>query len=108
MTSESKAKDRVEESHFSGEPEEIELYGDPGIATYDAKVPAFLKWTYLLLPIWGVIFLYVFWNGSLGGWLDPGYWRELQIAANTTLPMHNVNMPSPKENHSPYAKEADE
>ena len=70
---------------------EIELYGDPGIASYDAKVPKFLLLTYLLLPIWGIATFYYFWNGSLG-WLDRGYWRELQVAANTTFPIENMYM----------------
>lgn len=64
---------------------EIESYGDPGIATYDAKVPTFLLCTYILLPIWGVIAFYMYWNGS-SGWLDRGYWRDLQVAAKTTYP----------------------
>lgn len=77
--------DQVQEAHYPGE---IELYADPGIATYDAKVPTFLKLTYLVLPIWGIITLYIFWNGSVG-WFDRGYWKELQIAANTTFPFEN-------------------
>ena len=39
-------KDKVEDPHVSGE---IELYGDPGIATFDAKVPKFLIFNYLIL-----------------------------------------------------------
>lgn len=70
---------------------EAELYGDPGIASYDAKVPKFLLLTYLLLPIWGVVTFFYFWNGSLG-WFDRGYWHELQIAANTTFPIENMTM----------------
>lgn len=81
-------KGQTEDSHFPGE---IELYGDPGIATYDAKVSKFLLTTYIVLPIWGVICLYYFWNGSIG-WFDRGYWHELQIAANTTFPIENQNM----------------
>lgn len=90
-------KDQVELSHV---PDEIELYGDPGIATFDAQVPKFLKFTYLFWPIWGIITLYFFWNGSLGWW-DRGYWHELQIAANTTFPIENQNMPPEnlKEEH---------
>ena len=82
-------KDKVEDPHFSGE---IELYGDPGIATFDAKVPKFLLWTYAILPIWGIVTFYYFWNGSIG-WFDRGYWQQLQIAANTTFPIENQNMP---------------
>lgn len=78
-------KDRVEDPHSS---EEIELYGDPGIATFNAKVPLFLMFIYMLLPIWGFFVWYYFWNGSVG-WLDRGYWQELQIVANTTYPHEN-------------------
>ncbi|MBA3721809.1 MAG: hypothetical protein H0W88_05350 [Parachlamydiaceae bacterium] len=77
-----------EEAHHSGE---IELYGDPGIASFDAKIPKFLIWTYMTLPIWGIFTLYFFWNGSVG-WMDRGYWKELQIAANTTYPQENQNI----------------
>ena len=82
-------KDKLEDPHFE---EEIELYGDPGIATFDAKVPKFLKFTYIFWPIWGIVAFYFFWNGS-AGWFDPGVWHELQIAANTTFPIQNQNMP---------------
>jgi hypothetical protein len=81
-------KDKVEEPLYSGE---IELYGDPGIATFDAKIPTFLLATYIIMPIWGLFTFYYFWNGSIG-WFDRGYWRELQIAANTTYPIENQNM----------------
>lgn len=80
--------DKVEEPHYSGE---IELYGDPGIASFDAKVPTFLILTYMVLPLWGIVAFVYFWNGSLG-WFDRGYWHELQIAANTTFPIENQNM----------------
>ncbi len=80
------------EKERADSPEEIELYGEPGIASLDAKVPKFLFWTYIILPIWGLMALYYFWNGSRG-WFDRGYWRELQIAANTTFPVENQNDP---------------
>ena len=76
----------------SHDSDEMELYGDPGIASYDAKVPTFLKYTYLILPFWGIFTFYFFWNGS-AGWFDRGAWKELQIAANTTFPIENQNMP---------------
>jgi hypothetical protein len=72
---------------------ELELYGDPGIATYDEPVPKFLKLTYITLPIWGVISFMIFYNGSVG-WFDRGYWHELQVAANTTMPAHNSTFPA--------------
>lgn len=74
------------------EEEEIELYGDPGIASGDAKVPFFLKFSYIFWPIWGIATFYYFWNGSMVGWVDPGYWDQLQIAANTTFPIENQYM----------------
>ena len=76
-----------DENHAFGE---IELYGDAGISSYDRKVPTFLKWVYVILPIWGVLTWHVFWNGSVG-WFDRGSWKELQIAANTTFPIENQN-----------------
>ncbi len=85
-----RVEDKVEEPHYPGE---IEVYGDPGIATFDAPVPGYLKFSYIFWILVGLFTQYVFWNGSVGGWLDKGYWRELQIAANTTLPLRNENMP---------------
>jgi len=70
------------------EQEEIEEYGDKGIASADAKIPLFLILTYLILPFWGIFTLYYYWNGSVG-WLDRGYWQQLQRAANTTFPQVN-------------------
>ena len=70
--------------------EELHEYGDPGIASGDAKIPLWLKITYILLPIWGVIWLALFWNGTYG-WLDRGYWNQLERAANTTYPSYNLN-----------------
>lgn len=72
--------------------EEAEEYGDPGISSLDAKVPLFLKLTYIILPIWGIIAFMLYWNGSWG-WLDRGYWGQLQKAANTTYPFENLENP---------------
>lgn len=69
--------------------EELETYGDTGIYSADAKVPGWLKLNYILWPIWGIIWFYMFWNGS-HGWLDRGYWHELQIAAKTTFPIQTT------------------
>lgn len=71
---------------------EIEEYGDPLIASKDAKVPFWLKINYVLWPVWGIIWFYLFWNGSYG-WLDRGYWQQLQRAANTTFPIQNREAP---------------
>lgn len=70
---------------------ELEFYGEAGIASFDAKIPKFLFVLYLFLPLWGLISFFFFWNGSTG-WFDRGYWKELQIAANTTFPIENQNM----------------
>ena len=72
--------------------DEIQSYGDEGIQSYENRVPRWLKFTYLILPVWGMIWFYYFWNGSYG-WLDRGYWSELQQAANTTFPSINQNYP---------------
>jgi hypothetical protein len=47
-------------------------------------VPTFLKWVYAILPIWGLIWLWFYWDGTQGA-LDRGSWQELQQAANTTF-----------------------
>ncbi len=39
-------------SNTSDQEQEVEEYGDEYIRSYDAKVPKFLIWTYILLPIW--------------------------------------------------------
>jgi hypothetical protein len=80
----------------NNEIQEVEEYGDPGIESHNAQVPIFLKWTYLLLPIWGIIAFYLYWNGS-SGWLDRGYWRQLQNAAKTTFPIINFDSPPNQE-----------
>lgn len=72
------------------EKEHLDLYADGSIVSADAKVPHWLKWVYIIMPIWGLIWFYLYWNGS-EGWLDRGYWGELQKAANTTTPYINVD-----------------
>lgn len=68
----------------NGEHGELDLYGDPRIASKHGKVPRWLIATYIVMPIWGLVWFYFFWNGSTG-WLDRGYWQQLQEAANTTF-----------------------
>lgn len=68
--------------------EEVETYGDTGITSAHAPIPRWLMWSYLLLPIWGFIWLALYWNGSWG-WLDRGFWEQLQKASNTTYPYPN-------------------
>jgi hypothetical protein len=67
------------------EQSELELYGEPGIASRDAPVPTWLKINYIFWIMWGFVWFYCFWNGSWG-WLDRGYWQELQRAAGTVYP----------------------
>lgn len=82
---------------MSQDDQHIELYGDPRIASADAPVPTWLKWLYVILPIWGIITGAMYWNGSWG-WADPGHWYELQTAANTTYPFINQNqVPTQRE-----------
>jgi len=69
--------------------EHLEYYGDPGIVSKDAPVPRWLKWTYILLPIWGICSWYYYFEGS-HGWLDRGYWQQLQRAALTTFPTETI------------------
>lgn len=74
------------------ENKEIFHYGDPNISSAHAPIPKWLKWNYLFWVLWGFVWWHYFWNGSYG-WLDGGYWAELQRAANTTFPIENVNDP---------------
>ena len=76
--------------------EHFESYEGGEIISGDAKFPGWLKFTYVVLPIWGIIWLCLYWNG-VHGWLDRGYWNELERAANTTFPQINQNDPSEKE-----------
>lgn len=71
------------------EQDDLFQYGDDRIVSADAPIPRWLKWSYIVLVIWGFIWLYLFWNGSWG-WFDRGYWAELQKAANTTFPTINL------------------
>lgn len=64
--------------------DELEFYGDPGITSANKPVPSWLKWVYILLPLWGLLWFSLYWDGSYG-WLDRGYWHPLQQAANTTF-----------------------
>lgn len=74
------------------EKDHIEYYGDPEIASGHGKVTPFLMANYIIWPIWGIIWFYLYWNGSWG-WLDRGHWGQLQSAANTTFPAQNQEDP---------------
>ena len=64
---------------------DAELYGDPGIASKDARIPKWLVCVNWVCVFIGLAVFYLYWNGS-HGWLDRGYWNELQRAANTQYP----------------------
>lgn len=66
--------------------EKVLAYYAEGITEYEnRKIPSFLKWSYLLLPIWGLYAYFAYWNGSQDEF-DKGHWKELQEAARTTYP----------------------
>lgn len=62
---------------------------DEPIPYEDNPIPKWLILTYIVLPIWGIIAMIFYWNGSADSWLDRGYWGKLQQAANTTYPYIN-------------------
>lgn len=64
---------------------ESEEYGDEYIVSNNAPVPRWLKFNYVLWILFGIIWFYLFWNGSTVPYFDRGYWFELQKAANTTF-----------------------
>ena len=70
---------------------DIEYYGEAGIESKDAPVPFWLKVNYVFWILWGIVWFYYFWNGSYG-WLDRGYWNELQRAANTVYPFNTTEL----------------
>lgn len=76
-----------EEVHHEGE---VVFYGDSRIASAEAPVPGWLRFSYIFWTLWGFVWFYFFWNGSYG-WLDPGYWQQLQRAANTTFPTEHIS-----------------
>lgn len=74
------------DSEIDQEPSELEFYADEGISSLDAPVPFWLKCNYVFWVIFGIIWFFMFWNGSTVSFFDRGYWHELQEAANTTYP----------------------
>lgn len=72
--------------------QEVEYYGDPQISSGHAKVPLWLTASYIFWIVFGLIWLVLYWNGSWG-WVDRGYWQELQRAANTTFPTQDSMNP---------------
>lgn len=68
---------------------DLHEYGD-GIFSADHRVPRWMKWMYVILPIGGIISFFFFWNGAWGWW-DRGYWAELEKVANTTYPHYQLD-----------------
>lgn len=65
----------------------VKPYVDEGAPeSNNAPVSRWLLLVYATLPIWGLVTLFFFWNGSTG-WFDRGGWKNLQEAANTTYPL---------------------
>lgn len=63
-----------------------EFESDPGGSPPEENgpIPALLKFLYLILPLWGLIWFYFFCGGSHDTVLDGKAWRQLQQAAKTT------------------------
>lgn len=72
----------------SHEEDSIDYYGDEHITSYHGKVPLWLKIQYVFWIAWGVVWFFLYWNGSWG-YLDKGYWHQLQISAQTTFPQQD-------------------
>lgn len=68
----------------------IDYYGDENISSYHGIVPKWLVIQYIFWIAFGLVWLWLYWNGSWG-YLDRGYWQQLQRAANTTFPIINHN-----------------
>ncbi len=68
----------------------IESYGDESITSYHGTVPLWLKVQYVFWIVWGIVWFILNWNGS-SGFLDKGYWQQLQRSAKTTFPYTNQN-----------------
>jgi hypothetical protein len=70
--------------HEKFEGFELEVFGDREVTEFaDTPIPKFLLGVYMILPIWGIFWWSMFWDGS-AGWLDRGHWHDLQDIAKTT------------------------
>lgn len=82
----------------------LDNYGDNEVQEYhDTPIPKFLLAVYMILPIWGVMWWALYWNGSQG-FLDRGYWSDLEEVAGTKKVAEKLVEPR----HTPMKKgEAD-
>lgn len=76
---------------------DVEFYGIESIPSGDAPIPRWLIFSYIFLPILGFWCMYYYFNGS-HGWLDRGYWNQLQRAALTTYPYRTIQGEAEKDN----------
>ncbi len=58
--------------------------------TEENRIPIFLYITYIVVLVGGILAFIAYWNGS-HGFLDRGYWQQLQKAAYTTYPFERKN-----------------
>lgn len=80
----------------------LETYGDHEVTEFaNTPVPTFLKFVYLLLPLWGIFWWVQYWDGS-AGFLDRGYWKELQVQARTTRATKENQIQPKKEGNPSY------
>jgi hypothetical protein len=68
------------------EQKEIEYFAGGLISSKNEKVPKWLFYLYILSIAWGIVWFFLYWNGSTG-WIDRGGWHRLQKAANTVYPI---------------------
>lgn len=89
------------EQKTDSQHEEFDFYEGGSISSAHGGIPKWLWFFYIAMPLWGLVWFYLYWNGS-SGWLDNGYWQQLQRAANTTSPYVNVEAHStPEEAEAP-------
>ena len=74
----------VTKEEAEGKLSVVHYAGDEIMEWEGTKIPTFLKFVYFILPIWGILWFYLYTGGS-NGWLDRGSWSELQKAANTIV-----------------------
>jgi hypothetical protein len=73
------------------EDDHVVLYGDEYIKSYHGIVPTWLKYQYALWIVAGMVWFFLYWNGSWG-YLDRGSWQQLQRAALTTFPQMDESL----------------
>lgn len=86
----------------------LEVYADNEVTEFaNGRVPTFLKFVYLILPIWGIFWWVQYWDGSQG-FLDRGYWKELQVQAHTTRATKEHQIQPKKTPTPPYSTQVED